>query len=215
MAPRGSKRKPADEMAVAKATAKKAAKAAEVLKGVAEATSASTLAINATLQAFLSNCDATIKDFFKDSLDGQPSSASGLAEYDGVVATRLLAAGKPYTCSAPLFWLNASYELQPNVPKYRKRLDGLKDHFFSEPTPFKDTIHVSLNPGEVPRKCKGALKAVSLPEMHDALRIAVAECIEDPTVPRKTKMAWKDVLMSIPFTFEACFFLNMFEVENK
>ena len=45
--------------------------------------------------------------------------------------------------------------------------------------------------GEIPHKCKGALKAVSIPELRDSLRLAVAESTQDP-----------DVLMSVPFTFE-------------
>ena len=196
------KRAAEDEVAVAKAAAKRAAKAAKVMQGVADASSASQLAINSTLQAYLCECDAKIKDFFKDSMDGPPTNFSGLPVYDPVAATQALSSGNKYTSSAPLFWINTSYELQPNVPKYRKRLESLRDHFFSQPTAYPETILVSMAKGEIPHKCKGALKAVSIPELWDSLRLAVAESIQDPDVPRKVKMAWKDVLMSVPFTFE-------------
>ena len=115
------KRAAEDEVAVAKAAAKRAAK---VMQGVADASSASQLAINSTLQAYLCECDAKIKDFFKDSMDGPPTNFSGLPVYDPVAATQALSSGNKYTSSAPLFWINTSYELQPNVPKYRKPLES-------------------------------------------------------------------------------------------
>ena len=88
MAPRGTRgsKRQADDVAVAKATAKRAAKAAQVLQGVADAASASNAAINSSLQAYLSECDAKIKDFFKDSMDGPPTNHCGLPEYDAVAA---------------------------------------------------------------------------------------------------------------------------------
>lgn len=199
------KRKQAPE-AAAQATAKKAAKAAESVQVAIVQTSPATCAINAKLQAYLAECDAKIKDCFKDvmSPSGKPFSESGVATYDPVVATRLLSAGQSYSCSAPLYWLNTGFELQPNVPKYRKRLENLKQHFFNSPTPMIEETVVRLSPGELPHKMQGSLKAVDLPEFRDALRMAVAEAVESGS--KKDKDAWKDVLKNIPFRFEADFF---------
>lgn len=67
---------------------------------------------------------------------------------------------------------------------------------------------VRLSPGELPHKMQGSLKAVDLPEFRDALRMAVAEAVESGS--KKDKDAWKDVLKSIPFRFEAVFFVGGF-----
>lgn len=128
---------------------------------------------------------------------------SGIATYDKVTATCLLSAGSSYTCSAPLYWLNTGFELQPNVPRYRKRIMNLKDHFFSSPTPMLEPTVVRLSPGELPHKMQGSLKAVDLPELRDALRVAVAEAIENGNTSKKDLASWKEVLLSIPFRFEA------------
>ena len=80
---------------------------------------------------------------------------------------------------------------------------NLKEHFFSSPTPLLEPTIVRLSPGELPHKMQGSLKAVDLPEMRDALRVAVAEAIEDDKVSKKDLASWKDVLLNIPFRFEA------------
>jgi hypothetical protein len=200
-----AKRKQQPEEAVAKAAAKKAAKVADKIKDTVAENSPSTCAVNARLQGFLAECDAKIKDHFKDLMSMPTSSYddSGIATYDKVTATRLLSAGSSYTCSAPLYWLNTGFELQPNVPRYRKRIMNLKDHFFSSPTPMLEPTVVRLSPGELPHKMQGSLKAVDLPELRDALRVAVAEAIENGNTSKKDLASWKEVLLSIPFRFEA------------
>ena len=218
--PSATKRKAAPEAVEAKTAFKKAAKvAANVQESLAES-SPSTCAVNARLQAFLGECDAKIKDNFKDimSLSSSPHGETGLATYDAVTATRLLASGKSYSCSAPLYWLNTGFELQPNVPKYRKRIMNLKEHFFSSPSPLLEPTVVRLSPGELPHKMQGSLKAVDLPELRDALRVAVAEALDDANVSRKDKAAWKDVLQNIPFRFEVGVFdsefINFYSHQN-
>ena len=201
----GAKRKQQPEEALVKAVAKKAAKTADKIKDSLVESSPSTCAVNARLQGFLAECDGKIKDHFKDlmSLSASIYDGAGVATYDKVTATRLLSAGSSYTCSAPLYWLNTLFELQPNVPRYRKRIMNLKEHFFSSPTHMLEPTVVRLSPGELPHKMQGSLKAVDLPELRDALRVAVAEAIEDEKTSKKDLAAWKDVLLNIPFRFEA------------
>ena len=214
-----------DEAAAAKAAVKRVAKVAEKVEVSKADNSASTCAINAKLQAHLAACDAKIKDEWKDlmTLPHESHSGSGIPFYDAIAATRLLSSHQTYVCAAPLYWLNTGFELQPNVPKYRKRLDNLKEHFFSEPTALTQMTLVRLSPGEIPHKMQGSLKASDLTEMRDALRLAVAEALEGK-LSKKEKQAWKDALLAIPFRFEAgwvwmawgvrCFFKKIWGVSS-
>lgn len=204
MAPK-NKRKAADESTVAAAVVKRAAKAAEQVQIVQADNSASTCAINAKLQSYLTECDSVIKGVWKDlmSLPTSTHSETGVPIYDAVTATRLLSSGQSYLCAVPFYWLDPTFDLQPNVPKYRKRLENLRDHFFSAPVPLTQETLVRLNPGDLPHKMAGTLRATDLPEIRDALRIAVAEALQGPDLKRKEKQAWKDALQAIPVRFEA------------
>ena len=71
-----------------------------------------------------------------------PTNLSGIPAYSAAVAAETLGAGKDYVASCPLFWLNMSFELQPNVPRYHSRVNTLQDHFYSEPCTPKEVIVV-------------------------------------------------------------------------
>ena len=88
--------------------------------------------VNAELQAELARCDAAIKNHFGD-LMGEPTDECGVPVYNAAKAAEKLSAGKTYTCACPLYWANLGYELQPNMPKYRSRLENLHAHFFEKP----------------------------------------------------------------------------------
>ena len=163
---------------------------------------ATTDAINAEVQARLAAHDALIKDHFGDLMDGAPSDQSGFARYREVDAASALSQGKPYVCACPLYWANCMFEFQPNLPKYQKRIDALQEHFFETPRNLTEPILVYLNPGEIPHKLKGSLRAFDAPEMRDALRQAVGLAISEKK-SRKVLQEWHEILMGVPFRFEA------------
>eukprot|EP00438_Fugacium_kawagutii_P017120 Skav204436 [mRNA] locus=scaffold1093:205958:209098:+ [translate_table: standard] len=163
---------------------------------------ASTDAINAEVQSRLAAHDALIKDHFDDLVTGAPTDHSGYARYREVDAAAALGAGKPYVCACPLYWLNVSFEFQPNLPKYQKRIDNLETHFFEEPRNLSEPILVYVNPAEMPHKMKGSLRAFDAPEMRDALRQAVSNAISAKK-GRKVMNEWHQILMGVPMRFEA------------
>ena len=166
---------------------------------VAEAAGAS---INAELQAHLARCDAVVKDYFgKDVVYGDPCHG-GIPPYDKKQAAAQLGKGESYVASCPLFWINTAYELQPNVPRYRSRIDALQAAFFSQPARPDDPIVVHLNQGEMPHDHIGSLRAMEPPEMRDAFRQAIAAAVEE-RASKPTLKAWLAVLMSIHIRFEA------------
>ena len=177
----------------------KSSKSLKVLPAAPSLTS--TDAINAEIQAKLASADAKIKDHFPDLL-GKPSDASGHAPYSQKDAAAKLGSRTPYVCSCPLFWLNLSFEFQPNLPKYQKRIDALEKHFFETPAHLQDPILVYVCPNELPHQLAGSLKAFDPPEMRDALRQAVARAI-DSKASKKTMKEWQSILMSVAVRFEA------------
>lgn len=163
---------------------------------------ASTDAINAEVMSRLASYDAMIKDTWDDLVVGEPTSQSGFGKYDPKEATAALSNHKPYVCACPLYWLNLAFEFQPNLPKYQKRIDNLEKHFFEEPRNLLDPILVYLNPGEIPHKMKGTLRAFDASEMRDALRQAVHRSMSEKH-SRKVLAKWHEILLSVPFRFEA------------
>ena len=184
---------------VKKAAKAPKAKAAKLLPAAPNLIS--TDAINAEIQAKLASADATIKDYYSD-LVGKPTNSSGHAPYDQKEAAARLGNHQPYVCSCPFFWLNLGFEFQPNMPKYQKRIDNLENHFFATPSNLQDPVLVYLNPGECPHQLIGSLRAFDPPEMRDAMRQAIARAIETK-VGKKVLKEWHEILMSIPFRFEA------------
>ncbi|CAK9010328.1 unnamed protein product [Durusdinium trenchii] len=148
-------------------------KAAPKVKSLPDAPMASTDCINAEVMARLAVHDAHIKDAFDDLLTTSPTNESGFPAYKEIDAVAALTAHRPYVCACPLYWLNLAFEFQPNLPKYQKRLDNLEAHFFEEPKNLTEPIVVYLNPGELPHKMVGSLRAFDASEMRDALRQAV------------------------------------------
>ncbi|CAK0892261.1 unnamed protein product, partial [Prorocentrum cordatum] len=160
--------------------------------------------INAEFHHMLSQCEQKILNHqvFHDVCNGDPTGDCGTPAYDEGEAGRRLQAGQDYVASCPLFWLNLRYELQPNVPKCRQRIENLKAHFFGKPGPMPGNgITVSHVMGEdLPHKRKGQLRAVCSPELRDALRVAIAEDVD--TGDEDKLNAWAKILMSIPFRFK-------------
>eukprot|EP00913_Durusdinium_trenchii_P001251 g1153.t1 len=152
-------------------------------------------AVNAQIMAKLAACDATIKDSFGDLVDGEINGGSGHRPYDEKEAASCLGRRQAYICSCPLYWLNLTWDFQPNIPKYPKRLDNLQNHFFETPAHLTEPVLVYLNAGELPHKLKGSLKGFDPPEMRDALRQAVSAAVEN-ALGKKILKAWKEVLMS-------------------
>ena len=157
-------------------------------------------AINARVQAMLAQCDSDVKSHWTDLQTSPPTQASGTAPYDTKLAATLLGGEKTYTCSIPWTWLNHSFELQPNVPKYETRLHKLKDHFFSQPRFLPECIEVHLSSGELPHKMVGSLNPMDAPELRDAMRMAVAEAVRENR-PRKEMQEWKSILLSTVVKF--------------
>ena len=186
-------------MAKSKAVAKAKAKA-KILPAAPALTSSD--AVNAQIMAKLAACDATIKDSFGDLVDGEINGGSGHRPYDEKEAASCLGRRQAYICSCPLYWLNLTWDFQPNIPKYPKRLDNLQNHFFETPAHLTEPVLVYLNAGELPHKLKGSLKGFDPPEMRDALRQAVSAAVEN-ALGKKILKAWKEVLMSVPMRFEA------------
>lgn len=178
-------------------------KAAPKVKSLPDAPMASTDCINAEVMARLAVHDAHIKDAFDDLLTTSPTNESGFPAYKEIDAVAALTAHRPYVCACPLYWLNLAFEFQPNLPKYQKRLDNLEAHFFEEPKNLTEPIVVYLNPGELPHKMVGSLRAFDASEMRDALRQAVSHAISNKK-SKKILNQWHGILLSTPFRFEAC-----------
>ena len=97
------------------------------------------------------------------------------------------------------------HEPQPNVPKYRERIDNLRLHFFSEPAKFPTNLEtvIFVNGGDtMPHENKTQLKAVSPPELRDALRMAVADAVRNGESDDTLKQ-WRKCIQSIPVRFKA------------
>ena len=97
------------------------------------------------------------------------------------------------------------HEPQPNVPKYRERIDNLRLHFFSEPAKFPTNLEtvIFVNDGDtMPHENKTQLKAASPPELRDALRMAVADAVRNGESDDTLKQ-WRKCIQSIPVRFKA------------
>ena len=151
----------------------------------------------------LSQCEQKILDNhnFLEVHNGDPTNGCGTPAYDAEQAKQL-EKGEDYVASCPFFWLNLRYELQPNVPKCRTRIENLKAHFFGEPRYFpQHGITVSHVIGEdLPHLRKGQLRAVCSPELRDALRLAIAADVDKGDEGKLCE--WAKRLMSIPFRFK-------------
>ncbi|CAK0890745.1 unnamed protein product [Prorocentrum cordatum] len=101
----------------------------------------------------------------------------------------------------PFFWLNLRYESQPNVPKHWNRIENLRSHFWQTPKSYPDTITVAHTRGdELPHLRHGQLQAVCMPEMRDALRVAISMAAE-ATDNLDAMREWREMLQSIPVRF--------------
>ena len=158
-------------------------------------------AINAQVQSKLAACDAAIKNFWHDLVDGKSTSASGHQPYNEKQAAAALGSRMPYVCSCPFYWLNLTFDFQPNLPKYPRRIDALEKHFFSSPANMTEPILVYVNPGELPHTMKGSLKTFCPPELRDAMRQAVANAIDQKS-SKKVLEDWRNILLSVPIRFE-------------
>ena len=168
---------------------------------------------NMHIIAHLAECDTKIRNNIPD-LTGMPTGHSGVQAYDKAVAKATLGGGKPYVASVPLFWLNLQHEVQPGVPKHKRRIDMLESHFFDQPRHLPDPIVVVLNSSEVPHDMIGALKPVDPPEPREALRQAVARAI-DAKAPRRVLEEWAEVLMSTVVRFEVTDDANQVDIFFK
>ena len=203
----GAKRKATEQPEAAEAAPKRAPKAkaanakAKPVTVAPAATSPS--AINANIQAYLAACDAQTLShpIFHSIMDELPSSGSGVPKYDPKVAEERLSSSQDYVASAPLFWLNVGWEAQPNLPKYKSRINDLQAHFFAKPGYLKTEVRVVLPSSSCrPHEMKGNLLAYDPPEMRDSLRQAVAQAIESGA-DDSTLEGWRDVLLSVPMRF--------------
>ncbi len=165
--------------------------------------SASSTCVDARLQNELAKCDADILAHFAGLQQREPTAASSVPKYDVEVATTTLNAGQEYVASCPFFWLNTSFELQPNVPKYATRIVDLQRHFFPEPRPYPpEGVIVAVEPGVLPHNAIGQLKAICPPELRDAYRRAIAEAVRDPTATAENLDKWPEGMLSVPFRFK-------------
>ena len=140
---------------------------------------------------------------FDGIMHDEPTDKSGIAAYDPEEAMKKLNSGQTYVASCPFFWLNLRFEAQPNVPKYWNRIDNLRKHFWHTPATYPDTITVAHTRGdELPHLRKGQLAAACMPEVRDALRVAVGMAVDDSSDEDIfTLLEWRVVLRSIPIRF--------------
>lgn len=161
--------------------------------------------LNATIQHKLCCYDDKIIQHaaFDGIMHDEPTDKSGIQSYDPEHAKKKLNAGEPYVASIPFFWLNLRYESQPNVPKYWNRIENLRQHFWQKPRIYPDTITVAQVRGEeLPHLRHGQLQAVCMPEMRDALRVAIGMAAEASTEDDLAILReWREVLQSIPVRF--------------
>ena len=185
---------------VSKAKAK--AKTAAASTALVQPEPMETHSVNAELQAFLASCDAEIKSYYGSALD-EVTSFCGAQPFDKKLAMSCLAANGRYKCALPFFALDTMWEAQPNVPRYRSRIDSLRDHFFADPNVMDEALVVPVEQGAaLDGKFRGTLQSISPPEMLDALRVAVAEDIRNK-VPKSRLKQWLGVLQSTHVQFEA------------
>ncbi|CAE7398511.1 unnamed protein product [Symbiodinium sp. CCMP2592] len=150
----------------------------------------------------MAQCDAQVlaHPTFQAIQKELPSSGCGVLEYDPKVAEERLSKSQDYVAAAPLHWLNLNWEVQPNLPKYKSRIDELQRHFFERPSYLKTEVRVVLQDSSCrPHKMVGSLLAYDPPELRDSLRQAVADAVakgDDATLD-----AWRDVLLSVPMRF--------------
>ena len=160
------------------------------------------LGVNADLQAHLASCDAMIKAHYGAALEGDATSACGAEPFNKKVAADRLASHGKYQCAVPFYAIDTMFEMQPNVPRYRTRIEALRDHFFQTPRFIEDPIVVHVEPEQFPEgKFRGVLQPVSAPEMRDALRMAIAQDIERKA-SKATLKGWLEILMSTFVRFE-------------
>ena len=159
--------------------------------------------VNAALQWELAQNDSTVlaHPVFSGVLTAAPTGDSGVPAYDKKLAASKLGRGEDYVASCPWFWLNANFELQPNVPKYKARIEQLEQHFFASPRSYPDEgVTVMLDSDKLPHELKGQLKAICPPELRDAFRCALARAVK--ANEEHVLKAWLVIAMSIPFRFK-------------
>ena len=159
--------------------------------------------LNAAIQLELCHYDSKVLEhpLFEGIMHDAPTGYTGVPAYDPDVAGRTLNAGQDYVASCHLLWLNLHFEAQPNVPKYKTRIENVRKHFFSEPSKYPEEITIAHIRGEeLPHLRQGQLKAVCPPELRDALRMAVGMAVEENQRPDHLQ-EWRRILQSIPFRF--------------
>ena len=194
----------AAEVAPKKAPKVKAANSKAKAKAVSVSPAAtSPNAINANIQAYLAQCDAQVlaHPSFNSIMKEQPTSKCGHLAYDPKIAGERLSQGLDYVAAAPLHWLNLNWEVQPNLPKYKSRIDDLQRHFFERPAYLKVEVRVVLPDKSCrPHEMVGSLLAYDPPEMRDSLRQACSQAIESGA-DDSTLEEWRGVLLSVPMRF--------------
>ena len=204
---------PADKAAPAAKPKAKAARTALPCSASAEALASSPqktkevskTAVNASLQSELADYDSAVlaHPAFNGVMDDDPSGYSGVVPYCEKKAEEFLnEKASDYLAACPLFWLNLHFEPQPNLPKYKSRIENLRKHFFNEPTRYPREILVCHIRGDpLPHQRKAQLCACCPPELRDALRMALGMAATTET-GEETLREWRQVIASIPIRFK-------------
>ena len=162
---------------------------------------------NSELQQELTKYDEAIFEHkvFKGIREEEPTSDSGMAPYSESGFIAEIAKRGSYVASTNFYWLSHSYEVQPHVPRHKSRIVALEQHFFREPSswPRGREMHVALPDSSMtPHVNKGLLKPICVPELRDALRMAVGKAVLDKNTTAATLNKWKAILLSVPTRFE-------------